>query len=359
MIHPLLTDRRALGLFLLAWLLSGIVLGLPATGSAPGQWRPAALSFLPPFLVFGFLCLGAWYPCRANPLAETSLARLAAVHLSAALVSSLGWFAMAVGWNTWIGHFWPRISLEHLAPHAPRLIALGALLYLLVTTLCYLLLAFEESRRAEARALELRVLAREAELAAFERQIDPHFLFNCLNSISALCASRPDAAREMAIRLGEFLRASLRLTERQLIPLAEELELAERFLAIERTRFGERLAVERHVDPAVLGRPVPALLLQPLLENAIKHGLAHLVDGGRIEIAARSRGDRLELELVNPVATGAPETAGDGIGLRNVAGRLELLYDGRARFEVAPEEDRFQVRIELPLELSEAEAEIA
>lgn len=359
MIHPLLADRRGLLLFLTAWLLVGLAVGLPAAGADLTHWRAAALSFLPPFLLFAFLCLGAWYPCRANPLGETSLPRLAVVHSSAALVSSLAWLAAAMAWNNWLAELWPAAPLERLAPQAPRLIAVGVLLYLLVTTLNYLLLAFAESRRAQERALELRVLAREAELAAFKSQIDPHFLFNCLNSISALCNRRPAAAREMAIRLGEFLRSSLRLTERQRIPLAEELELADGFLAIERTRFGERLVVERDVDEAALDCLVPALLLQPLLENAVKHGLAHRVDGGRIAIRAHQRGERLAIEVVNPVAAAAEADPGDGIGLANVAGRLELLYQGRARLEVERGDGEFRVRIDLPRQSSMVEVEIA
>ena len=155
---------------------------------------------------------------------------------------------------------------------------LGVLLYLLVAAGHYLALAVEASRSAERRALEARVLAREAELKALRAQVDPHFLFNSLNAVAALAGGDPAAARRMALMLADFLRQSLRLVERATIPLDEELALVRAYLAIEQVRFGERLAVAERLDPAAGVVPVPPLLLQPLVENAVKHGIAGLVE---------------------------------------------------------------------------------
>ena len=141
-------------------------------------------------------------------------------------------------------------------------------------------LSVEESRAAETRALELQLLAREAELKTLRAQIDPHFLFNCLHSISALTGTDPPAARRMCLLLGEFLRTSVKLGAQDRIPFADELALAERYLEIERVRFGSRLAIERAIADGVGSCAVPALLLQPLVENAVTHGIAHL-RGGR------------------------------------------------------------------------------
>jgi hypothetical protein len=346
--HPVAADRRGLLLYLLAWLLLGALLALPALGAELAAWREAVTLFLPPYLLYAFLCLAAWYPCRANPIPDTGPMRLIAVHLSAGVASSLLWWAASGLWADLLGRLFPIAAWGPLRPEAPRFLALGMLLYLLVASVHYLLLAFEASRRARQRSLELRVLAREAELAAFKSQIDPHFLFNCLNSISSLCGSDPQAARQMSIRLGEFLRASLKLAERDFIELGEEVDLARAYLEIERVRFGDRLAFEDTIESDVTACKVPALVLQPLLENAVKHGLAHLVEGGLISLTAATRGERLRLSVRNPVDTDARPSSGNGIGLANVSGRLDLLYDHRAKLEIDRHPGQFEVTLDLP-----------
>lgn len=344
--HPVVANTRGLALYFSAWLLLGLLLGLPTLGAEIGAWKEALALFLPPYLLFGFLGLTAWYPCRANPIPATPLRRLLAVHLSAALVSSAIWWIVAELWRAALATLWATSA--SLRPDPLRHLAIGLLLYLLATAVQYLLLAFEAARRDRERSLELRVLAREAELAAFKSQIDPHFLFNCLNSISSLCGSDPQAARLMSIRLGEFLRSSLRLAARDLIPLGEEIDLARAYLEIEQVRFGDRLSFEESVDPGLMDSEVPALVLQPLLENSIKHGLAHLVGGGTITLTGEKVDGRLRLLVENPVDPDSLRTGGDGIGLSNVTGRLELLYQGHAHLATERAETTYTVTLDLP-----------
>ena len=182
-------------------------------------------------------------------------------------------------------------TAEQYARHEPLLFAAGVLLFLLALTVQYLLLAFEIAQEAERRQLQLEVLSRDAELRALRAQLNPHFLYNSLNSISALAAADPAGARRMCVLLADFLRETLALSTRDRIPLADELALTDRFLGIEQVRFGERLQVERHVDDAASRCRVPPLLLQPLVENAVTHGIAELLDGGviRLDVARRER----------------------------------------------------------------------
>ena len=141
-------------------------------------------------------------------------------------------------------------------------------------------MAFGASQAAERRALQFEIASREAELRALRAQIHPHFLFNSLNSINALIAARPEEARRLCVRLGDFLRRSLTFGSREAIPLAEELDLAEQLLSIEKVRFGERLSHAIVADEAARACTVPPLLLQPLVENAVTHGIAQLLEGG-------------------------------------------------------------------------------
>ena len=173
------------------------------------------------------------------------------------------------------------------AQQRPLLFVVGALLYWLAAACHYLLIAFQASREAETRAFEQTLLAREAELRALRAQIDPHFIFNSLHSISALTTTDAAAARTMCLLLADFLRDTLRLGSSSRISFADEWSLAERFLAIEQVRLGSRLQIARDTDPQAAGCPVPPLLLQPLVENAVIHGVAQLVEGGTIRMTAR------------------------------------------------------------------------
>jgi len=173
-------------------------------------------------------------------------------------------------------------------------------------------------------------------------------LFNSLHSISALTTADPAGARRMSLLLGEFLRLSLKLGARERIPLAEEMALVERFLGIEQVRFGDRLRASVTLDPDAVHCEVPALLLQPLVENAVRHGIAELVDGGHIDVQAGRQGDRLTILLENPCDPERRSRSGAGVGLANVRGRLAAAFGADARVTAAERDGRFHVELSLP-----------
>ena len=218
------------------------------------------------------------------------------MHAAAAAVSSGIWLVCARVLAATAARLspWFADAPAAIASQQALILTMGLLLFLLASAVHYVLLAAERSREVERQALELRVLAREAELRALRAQIDPHFLFNSLHSIGALTGSDPAGARRMAILLADFLRDTISLGGRDRIPLADELKLLERFLAIERVRFGERLSVDVQIDEAANVCPIPPLLLQPIVENAVTHGIAGLVDGGPLPSGrcATGRGSR-------------------------------------------------------------------
>ena len=347
--HPILRDNARLAIYVVAWLVLGALVGLAVAGPRLEGWRTALFLCLPLADLYGFICLAVWYPCRATPVADSGAGHLLSVHGSGALVSTGLW--VALGW------IWSQVldrtglttdAVEMIRGALALFFGVGVLLYVLAVALHYLLLAFEASRRAESLALEARVLARQAELDAFKAQIDPHFLFNCLNSISSLCGSDPLAARRTATRLGDFLRSSLKLGSSDIIPLEAELDLARAYLDVEKARFGDRLELEESIEPSSLRLPVPALILQPLLENAVKHGVAHLLESGSVSLGSRATGNRLTLTITNSCDPDRPAGKGAGIGLKNVRGRLRLLYGDGAFMSVKDREDRFEVEIVLP-----------
>jgi LytS/YehU family sensor histidine kinase len=238
----------------------------------------------------------------------------------------------------------PRI----ITNRAPVFLVTGALLYLLAVSAHYLLMAVEDAHRVEHRAIEVEVLAREAELKVLKAQLDPHFLFNALNSVSSLCGSNPASARTLTTLLADYLRKSLRLGGVQTITLSEELELASSYLAIERIRFGPRLEFEQAIDESARAYQIPPLLLQPLVENAVTHGIGHLLEGGIVRIAASRDSDRVHISVENPCDPDRPSLPGASIGLTNTRRRIETYYGPDAHLEVTEEPTRFRVALSLP-----------
>jgi len=209
--------------------------------------------------------------------------------------------------------------------------------------------------RIEITLEEQKRMLLEARLDALQRQINPHFLFNTLNSIASLVRVKPELAREMTVKLANILRALLKDHDTY-VPLREELNFTDDYLDIEVVRFGpEKLRVEKDIDPRTLEVMVPSILLQPLIENSIKHGLEPRIHGGTVTVRSRLDGDRVHIEVADDgVGMGnRPETAlrrtGAGIGMKNVQERLEVLYGNQARFDVVSNPGRGTlVTIDLP-----------
>ena len=344
--HPFLSDLRRLGLYLLGWtpVVTLLTLGL-GRGAAP---LAAALVFGPLGFVYAFIGLSAWYVCRIAPIDRGLSPRGVGTLVVATALASAVWIIAGDMWVSLLDSMTPALQAPALfASRRLPLFVIGALLFWLAVALHYLLIAFDASRAAERRALELSLLARDAELRALRAQIDPHFLFNSLHSISALTVADPAAARRMCLLLADFLRDTLRLGASARIPLADEFRLADRFLEIERVRLGPRLQVTRDTDPSAAACLVPPLLLQPLVENAVVHGIDQLVEGGTIHIAAARAGSALTITLENPCDPDRPRRTGVGLGLDLLRQRVITQFgaDGDVRVDDRPERFRVEVRI--------------
>ncbi len=347
--HPLLVQRQRLGLYLTAWIpIAGLLAGL-LVYSGHLSWSESLLVAIPMSGIYAFLCLSAWYLCRGFPVDKTGLLRLLSIFAIAALVSSSLWLLIGRVWVLGVGAISGLAAIsDSYAAHVPLLLVVGILLYFLAVAVHYLMSIFEGSRRAEKQALELQILAREAELRVLRAQIDPHFLFNSLNSISALTAIDPAASRSMCQLLADFLRKSLDFGARDFISLDEELALASSYLAIEQVRLGPRLSVREEIGQSSRNCRVPPLLLQPLMENAVRHGIARLLEGGEIRVAAGRHGARLEIRVRNPCDPEQPAMIRDGIGLRNVRHRLRALYASEAGLDIHRTGTWFEAVVTLP-----------
>jgi len=349
--HPILGRPARLVAYLGVWVPLGMLLAALLYLQGAFAWIEATIVAVPLTLGYGFLCLSAWYVTGGSPVNRAGAWRNAATAVIASFVSSAVWLLAARGWLAIVGGVrgWPAIAPAFRLA-APTLFGFGFFLYLLATAASYLAAAFAISQEAEKRALELEVLAREAELRVLRAQIDPHFLFNSLQSISALTTIDAAAARRMCLLLADFLRDTLALRARERIALSQELALARRFLEIEHVRFGSRLHMAIEAESGTETEEVPPLVLQPLVENAVTHGIAHLLEGGAVSIHAARHMSSLVLTVDNPCDADRPAGRGTGLGLRNVRERLESEYGPDARLRTEEANGRFIARIELPIE---------
>src|SRR5215467_5173219 len=226
--------------------------------------------------------------------------------------------------------------------------------YLFLIGLAYALAYRRESEAGALNASQLETRLIEAQLQSLQRQLHPHFLFNTLNTISGLIRSDPDGADQMIDRLGDLLRMTLHKSGIQEVPLKEELEVLQKYVEIEQTRFGSRLNVEMQIQPEVLDAQVPSLLLQPLVENAIRHGIAPNARPGWIGIDAAREDDELVLQIRDSGDGLPPErlmALNRGVGLDNTRSRLEHLYHARYTFTFSNLERGFCVTIRIPFQI--------
>lgn len=345
--------RRGVALYLLAWLLLGLLLaGLIVAGAGAGPI--AALLFALPLALFYACACGfsAYYLCRAYPLAQRSLWAVLSVFFCGGLGAALLWCAAGSAWAALCALVLPQgAALVITRPFAVIMLGIGMLLYWMTAVAHYLVLEFERTRRAETRELESRLLAQDAELRMLRTQVDPHFLFNSLNSISALTAIDAGRARDMTLQLAGFFRQTLGLEAHRKVFLEEELALLGRFVEIEQVRFGPRLVFEQQVEEGAGCCLLPPMILQPLVENAVKHGIGQRLEGGSIRVCAERAGSLLRIRVENDAdPEDGAATAGRGVGLVNVRQRLAAAYGREASVHWARVDDRFRVDLVLPAE---------
>ncbi len=229
---------------------------------------------------------------------------------------------------------------------------IGVLIYLVIQIFVYLLLYYDKLLEKTKHETELKNLLTEAELKTLKFQINPHFIFNSLNSIAALTSIDPENAREMTIMLADFLRSTLSTNLRQTVPLREEIRQLNLYAQIEKIRFGDKFTYTETIDESLLESPVPNMIMQPLLENAIKYGVYEALEAISIHMIAAKSDNFLILTVENDFEDDCSQRKqkGNGVGLSNIKSRLALLYGRSDLLKITKENSKFRVILALPLD---------
>ncbi len=302
-------------------------------------------------LVFNsFLCffgLPVYYVVRYNMPSRKSQFSVVLNHVSALTLVLVAW--ISVGYSILTALFATDTRyVVFISGTIPYRVISGFLFYALMVVGYYLLLYNRDLQEKILAEIRLNELLKEAELTTLRAQINPHFLFNSLNSISALTLSDPANAREMIIKLSDFLRYCVSSASTAFTALGNELSNIRRYLDIEKTRFGDKLVYELSVDPVYMNFPVPVMILQPLFENAIKHGVYESVSQVKVVLNALPCEDCLEITIVNDFDPATPQKKGAGIGLKNIKERLRLLYGAKDLLRTSIKDNQFKVQLFLP-----------
>jgi sensor histidine kinase YesM len=306
-------------------------------------------------MIFAIIGIGLWYMVRFSDLQTKQVRELIIYQVSGVALTLLVW--LGLGYILLREVFkGDENYLIFLKDSLYFRVISGFLYYFLMVTSYYLIINFRELKEKSEREAKLTTLLKETELNMLRSQIRPHFLFNSLNSISSLTMTDPSRAQEMVIKLSEFMRYSLNISDAMMSTLEKDLYHAELYLDIEMVRFGDRLIVQKEIEDQALLGELPAMILQPLLENAIKHGVYEASEKVVVKLQASMIGNYLEIVIGNDVDPEGKPRKGTGTGLKNVEARLINHYGQSRLLSIEKSERYFNVTLKIPQDVDQDES---
>lgn len=354
MIHPVLAQKRTLIAYISAWFLlflfhAGFLYYYASL--SPGASIADSLIYN---IVLMILALALYFPLAypEDCTAQHDFKRSALYHVFHHIITLFVTLILWLGASYMLSQFFMGHNVDYMTftnNSLPFRAAIGCLLLILIMTMYHFIDFYKHLEEKNIREEQLKKMVKEAELRALKAQLNPHFLFNSLNSISSLTISEPDSAREMLTQLSDFLRYSLRNNNESMLPLNEEIKNMRRYLEIEKVRFGDRLQCEFEIPLECYDINVPAMLLQPVYENAIKHGLYESVEPVCIRTYCQPRHDHLEISIINNYDPDSTPVKGEGVGLENVRNKLFLFYNRKDLLSITRENNHFEVKFILPV----------
>lgn len=342
--HPFLQNRKLFIYYWSFWLLIGISAILIQWLVNDEPLKETLVEVFIGFVIYPTIGMSIWFAIKYNRFEDKKIIRTLFFHLVFATIIVLLWIYLATVFVKIVD----RNLLENANNELPEKILGGYVLYTVFVVFFSAIIYYQNFKEKIKQESELKALIREAELHALKSQINPHFLFNSLNSVSSLTVSNPERAQEMVINLSNFMRYSLQHDETETVSLKKELENIKLYLSIEKVRFGKKLNTEFEIDEVCEKLRIPNMILQPLFENAIKYGVYETTEQVTIKTKCVCEGGDLKVKIVNDYDPAAVSKKGEGIGLRNIRQRLAIIYKKPELMKIVDHKTSFEVNLTIP-----------
>ena len=345
--HPILSNRVRLIVWWLVWLFLALGQSLLFYFAYGSFTNLSIIDSLVSLIIYSGIALSLWYPFSFFNSGVTRIPSLISNLVAIGALSVTLWVLITKFLMTTV---LPEESNYQAYWNAtfPYRIGTGVFIYGLIILTYYLFVSLSNLSEKNVKEAKLESLVKETELKMLRSQINPHFLFNSLNSISSLTITDPEKARDMVVKLSEFMRYALSRKDEQPVTLQNELENLRLYLDIEKVRFGDKLTTEEIIEPGCLDLKIPVMLLQPLFENAVKHGVYECTESVRIITQAKIIDGYFEINISNNYDPAPSLKRGTGTGLLNVTRRLELFYGNKASIKTLKENGIYTVTLYIP-----------
>ncbi len=346
--NPIFQKLKYFLFYIVFWLVNSAIYFLLISIGLNISYGIALVDSIVSNFLLAALGLSYWYPASFIPFEKSNVTKILVTYIVGGILSSTIWLfvvynIMVKGLNApndYIFFFNESIAWRFL---------IGFLFYYLITTFYYVIIYYSRFNERIVEESALRNLVTESELKSLKFQINPHFIFNSLNSMSALTTIDPDKAREMILKLADFLRYTLANNEKQKNKLSDELKNIKRYLDIEKIRFEDKFEYVEDIQADCSDITVPNMILQPLFENAIKHAVYETLDTVTLKLTCNKDENFLRLSVENDFDEESNNKKGTGIGLKNIQNRMELIYHQSNLMEIIKSDHLFKVNLYIPL----------
>jgi sensor histidine kinase YesM len=348
MINPFLKNKKILSVYCVVWFLIFLVHLSVLAFFLHINYLTAIADSAVFNLIYSSLGISLWYTVSFNSLENYTVLKIFFNHIAAAIITSGFWILIGFYMMSKIiaeNKIYPEFLLKSLVWR----FLIGILFYTIIICIDYVIIYYNNFQEKLLKEAELNSLVKEAELKTLKYQINPHFIFNSLNSISSLTISNPPKAQEMTIKLSAFLRGTLSKNEHQKNKLGEEINNAKLYLDIEKVRFADKFEFVEEIKNECKEMEVPSMILQPLFENAIKHGVYESLDKVTIKLKCGMDHEYFKITVENNYDPEAVPRKGEGIGIINIKNRLKLIYNHDNLVSIDKTNNVFKVNIFIPV----------